>query len=174
MLRDFCHYRRGNLRAETIKELMLHQFWSKFELQQSELDMVKEYLSAGEAAMIDQARKPIPQGPLTDLDPKRRVTKRRLNQMIIQMMMWGMMGRMSCLLYKFKVQYKVSEHSESGLEVGPPRHWMMQMMVSHFLKCQFKRVCRRGLGGFGRSQSCQRDLRLISCDIKELNKEVYQ
>jgi hypothetical protein len=67
--RDVCHYRRGNLRAETIKELMLHQFSSKFELQQSELDMVKEYLSAGEAALIDQARKPIPQGPLTDLDP---------------------------------------------------------------------------------------------------------
>jgi hypothetical protein len=31
--------------------------------------MVKEYLSAGEAAMIDQARKPIPQDLLTDLDP---------------------------------------------------------------------------------------------------------
>jgi coenzyme F420-reducing hydrogenase delta subunit len=28
--RDICHYRRGNLRAETIKELMLHQFSSKF------------------------------------------------------------------------------------------------------------------------------------------------
>ena len=31
--------------------------------------MVKEYLSAGEAAMMDQERKPIPQGALTDLDP---------------------------------------------------------------------------------------------------------
>jgi hypothetical protein len=48
---------------------MLHQFSSKFELQQSALDMLKEHLSAGEAAMIDQARKPISQGPLTELDP---------------------------------------------------------------------------------------------------------
>lgn len=31
--------------------------------------MLKECLSAREAAMIDQARKPISQGPLTDLDP---------------------------------------------------------------------------------------------------------
>jgi hypothetical protein len=48
---------------------MLHQFSSKFELQQSELEMVKEYLSTGEAAMIDQARKSIPLGPLADVEP---------------------------------------------------------------------------------------------------------
>ena len=65
--RDVCHYRRGNLKAETIKELMLHLCSSKFELEQSEIEIAKEYLSAGEAAMIDQARKPIP--PLTDLEP---------------------------------------------------------------------------------------------------------
>jgi hAT family C-terminal dimerisation region len=65
--RDICHYRRGQLKAETIKDLMLHLCSSKFELEQSELDMVKEYLSDGEAAMIDQARKPTP--PLTDLEP---------------------------------------------------------------------------------------------------------
>jgi hypothetical protein len=137
--RDVCHYRRGNLRAETIKELMLHQFSSKFELQQSELDMVKEYLSAGEAALIDQARKPIPQGPLTDLDPISD-NEEEGNQEEVESddnsdMMRRMMGRMSRLLYKFKFQYKVSEDSESGFEVGPLRYWMMQMMVSHFLKC---------------------------------------
>lgn len=57
--RDICHYRRGHLKPETIKDLMLHLFSSKFELEQSELEMVKEYLSAGEAAMLDQIRKPI-------------------------------------------------------------------------------------------------------------------
>jgi hypothetical protein len=48
---------------------MLHQFSSKFELSHSELDIVKEYLSVREAAMIHQARKPIPQGLQTDLNP---------------------------------------------------------------------------------------------------------
>ena len=65
--RDVCHYRRGNLKAETIKDLMLHLCSAKFELEQSEIEIAKEYLSAGEAAMIDQARQPIP--PLTDLEP---------------------------------------------------------------------------------------------------------
>jgi hypothetical protein len=38
---------------------MLHQFSSKFELEQSQLELIKEYLSAGEAAMLDQTRTPI-------------------------------------------------------------------------------------------------------------------
>jgi hAT family C-terminal dimerisation region len=65
--RDICHYRRGHLKPDTIKDLMLHLFSSKFELEQSELEMVKEYLSAGEAAMLDQMRKPILS--LDHLDP---------------------------------------------------------------------------------------------------------
>jgi hypothetical protein len=46
---------------------MLHLFSSKFELEHSQLEMVKEYLSAGEAAMFDQARTPLP--PLQNLNP---------------------------------------------------------------------------------------------------------
>jgi hypothetical protein len=57
--RDICHYRRGHLKPDTIKDLMLHLFSSKFELEQSELEMTKEYLSAREAAMLDQMRKPV-------------------------------------------------------------------------------------------------------------------
>jgi hypothetical protein len=65
--RDICHYRRGRLKPDTIKGLMLHLFSSKFDLEQSELEMIKEYLSVGEAAMLDQTRKPIPS--LNELEP---------------------------------------------------------------------------------------------------------
>lgn len=58
--RDFCHYRWEQLKPETIKDLMLHLFSSKFDLQRSELKMIKEYLSSGEAAMLDQIWKPTP------------------------------------------------------------------------------------------------------------------
>jgi hypothetical protein len=58
--RDICHYRRGQLKPETIRSLMLHLFASKFELQQAELEMIKEYLSSGEAAILDQTWKPTP------------------------------------------------------------------------------------------------------------------
>lgn len=57
--RDICHYRRGQLKPDTIKDLMLHQFSSRFELEQSQMELIKEYLSAGEAAMLDQTRTPI-------------------------------------------------------------------------------------------------------------------
>lgn len=65
--RDICHYRRGHLKSDTIKSLMLHLFSSKFELEHSQLQIIKEYLSAGEAAMFDQERAPLP--PLQNLDP---------------------------------------------------------------------------------------------------------
>lgn len=65
--RDVCHYRRGNLKPETIRDLMLHLFSSKFELEQSLLDLVKEYLSPGEAVILEQARKPVPS--LENLEP---------------------------------------------------------------------------------------------------------
>jgi hAT family C-terminal dimerisation region len=65
--RDVCHYRRGQLKPDTIKDLMLHLFSSKFDLEQSELEMIKEYLSIGEAAMLDQTRKPVPS--LDELEP---------------------------------------------------------------------------------------------------------
>lgn len=54
--RDICHYRRGQLKPDTIKGLMLHHFSSKFDLKQAEIEMIKEYLSSGEAAMLDQSR----------------------------------------------------------------------------------------------------------------------
>jgi hypothetical protein len=42
-------------------------FSSKFDLEQRELEMIKEYLSVGEAAMLDQTRKPVPS--LDELEP---------------------------------------------------------------------------------------------------------
>lgn len=39
---------------------MIHLFSSKFELKHSELDLIKEQLSIGEAALSDQAAKPVP------------------------------------------------------------------------------------------------------------------
>jgi hAT family C-terminal dimerisation region len=65
--RDICHYRRGQLKAETITDLMLHLCSSKFDLEQSQIDIWKEYLSASEAAMMDQVRKPNPLG--SDFEP---------------------------------------------------------------------------------------------------------
>lgn len=64
--RDICHYRRGQLKPETIRELMLKMCSSKFELEQAELDFTKEYLSAGEGAIIDQERSPVQ--PVTELE----------------------------------------------------------------------------------------------------------
>jgi hypothetical protein len=56
---DVCHYRRGQLKPDTIKGLMLHLFLSKFKLKQSELEMIKEHLSSGEAAILNQIWKPV-------------------------------------------------------------------------------------------------------------------
>ena len=64
--RDICHYRRGQLKPETIRDLMLQMCSSKFELEQAELDFTKEYLSAGEGALIDQERSSVQ--PVTDLE----------------------------------------------------------------------------------------------------------
>jgi hypothetical protein len=38
---------------------MLHQFATNFEVEQKEMEVINEYLSAGEAALLDQARKAI-------------------------------------------------------------------------------------------------------------------
>jgi hypothetical protein len=65
--RDICHYRRGQLKPSTIRELMLHQFTTNFEIEQKEIEVIKEHLSVGEAALLDQAQKPIPQ--LETLEP---------------------------------------------------------------------------------------------------------
>lgn len=65
--RDICHYRRGQLKADTTRDLMLHLCSSKFDLEQSQIDLWKEYLSAGEAALMDQVRNPDPLG--SDVEP---------------------------------------------------------------------------------------------------------
>ena len=54
--RDICHYRRGQLKPDTIKGLILYHFSSKFELKQAQIEMIKEYLSSGEATILDQSR----------------------------------------------------------------------------------------------------------------------
>jgi hypothetical protein len=46
---------------------MIHLFSTRFELEHSELDLMKEQLSVGEAALSDQASKPVP--TLAELDP---------------------------------------------------------------------------------------------------------
>jgi hypothetical protein len=58
--RDACHYYRGQLKPDTIRGLMLHLFATIFELEQSELEILKEYLSSGKAAILDQTWKPVP------------------------------------------------------------------------------------------------------------------
>jgi hypothetical protein len=65
--RDICHYRRGQLKEDTIKDLMIHLCSTKFEREHSGLDLIREQLSVGEAALYDQEAKPIP--TLAELDP---------------------------------------------------------------------------------------------------------
>lgn len=59
--RDICYYRRGQLKPSTIRGLMLYQFATNFEIEQKEIEVIKEHLSIGEAALLDQARKLMPQ-----------------------------------------------------------------------------------------------------------------
>ena len=40
---------------------MLHQFATNFDLRHEELGIIKEYLSQGEAALLDQTRRSLPQ-----------------------------------------------------------------------------------------------------------------
>ncbi|EYE97599.1 uncharacterized protein EURHEDRAFT_450195 [Aspergillus ruber CBS 135680] len=65
--RDICHYRRGNLKPDTIKDLMMYTCTSKFVIKQEELDLIKEYLSAGEITGIEE-EKALTQ-PQEDLEP---------------------------------------------------------------------------------------------------------
>ncbi|KAJ5131001.1 uncharacterized protein N7515_007040, partial [Penicillium bovifimosum] len=65
--RHICHYRRERKGPRKIKRLMLYMFSSKFELDEGHFNMLEEYISDGEAAMIDQLRNPLPE--IDDLDP---------------------------------------------------------------------------------------------------------
>lgn len=53
---DICYYHCGQLKPNTIKDLILHHFSSKFELKQTEIEITKEYLLSGEVAILDQSR----------------------------------------------------------------------------------------------------------------------
>jgi hypothetical protein len=46
---------------------MLHRFAAKFEVERREIEVIMEHLPAGEAALLDQVRKPMPQ--LETLEP---------------------------------------------------------------------------------------------------------
>lgn len=51
--RDICYYRRRQLKLDTIMGLILHYFLSKFELKQTEIEIIKEYLLPSEAAILN-------------------------------------------------------------------------------------------------------------------------
>lgn len=52
--RDICHYRRGHLKSCTIKDLMMWMCTSNFELEQEQLELMKEYLPASEVAATEK------------------------------------------------------------------------------------------------------------------------
>lgn len=42
--RDVCHYRRGSLKASTIRELMMFMCTTKFDIEEKELAFASEFL----------------------------------------------------------------------------------------------------------------------------------
>lgn len=54
--RDICHYRRGSLKPETIRELMMHRCTAKFEANNEFLALKKEYLSTEEIEMDNEEK----------------------------------------------------------------------------------------------------------------------
>jgi hypothetical protein len=46
--RDICHYRRGSLKPETIKDFMMFMCTSRFDIESEQLTFVDEYLTAQE------------------------------------------------------------------------------------------------------------------------------
>jgi hypothetical protein len=46
--RDICHYRRGSLKTSTIRELMMFMCTSKFDIEEEQLALNKEYLLKNE------------------------------------------------------------------------------------------------------------------------------
>jgi hypothetical protein len=53
--RDICHYRRGQLERETIKDLMMWMCATRFEVEQQRLDLMGEYLLASEVAATEES-----------------------------------------------------------------------------------------------------------------------
>ncbi|KAG2000826.1 hypothetical protein GB937_010790 [Aspergillus fischeri] len=68
--RDICHYRRGSLKPNTIKDLMMSMCTSRFDIESEQLTFVNEYLTAQEiqAAREEQdARKAVDKfDPISD------------------------------------------------------------------------------------------------------------
>jgi hypothetical protein len=54
--RDVCHYRRGSLNSTTIQDLMLFMCTSRFEVEEKELSLMKQYLSNEEQQALDEEK----------------------------------------------------------------------------------------------------------------------
>lgn len=46
--RDICHYRRGRIKAETVEDLMMFLCTSRFDMEEQEADILKEFFSQSE------------------------------------------------------------------------------------------------------------------------------
>ncbi|OQE11891.1 hypothetical protein PENFLA_c070G01346 [Penicillium flavigenum] len=58
--RDICHYRRGSLKATTIQDLMMHMCTSRFDIEEGQLRLAREFLSTEEIDLIEE-EKDLPQ-----------------------------------------------------------------------------------------------------------------
>lgn len=54
--RDICHYRRGSLHTKTIQELMMFMCTSRFEIEEEQRALVKEYLSNEEIQAANEEK----------------------------------------------------------------------------------------------------------------------
>ncbi|KAE8553788.1 hypothetical protein EYB25_005170 [Talaromyces marneffei] len=54
--RDVCHYRRGSLNSTTIQDLMLFMCTSRFEVEEKELSLIKQYLLNEEQQALDEEK----------------------------------------------------------------------------------------------------------------------
>lgn len=58
--RDICHYRRGSLKATTIQDLMMHMCTTRFDIEEGQLGLAKEFWSNEEIDLAEE-EKDIPQ-----------------------------------------------------------------------------------------------------------------
>ncbi|GFF54131.1 hypothetical protein IFM58399_09749 [Aspergillus lentulus] len=54
--RDVCHYRRGSLNSTTIQDLMLFMCTARFEVEEKQLSLMKQYLSNEEQQALDEEK----------------------------------------------------------------------------------------------------------------------
>lgn len=54
--RDICHYRRGSLKPETIRDLMMFMCTSKFDVDEDQRTLIHEYLSHQEKQAAKEER----------------------------------------------------------------------------------------------------------------------